>query len=252
MSEPSDHGHFDREKAFWDERGDTAYVSLSGPDQLRLRSWIGWDGTGTCLDLGAGSGMAAHVLGLERRAAIVGVDISHRLLRHSPSPAVQGDALQLPFRDGSFQLVVAAALFHHLPGRERELLTECGRVLAPGGRLVGYDPSADCIQNRVFMGTGPLRLKSFSPDEQPIRPRHLRQLALDAGFAAFRFDRLTFRNARVTPFEWVQRYVLEPVARGSLAPWLKRWFVWEAARADPARSPARPRDGLRRADEAST
>ncbi len=225
-----DSGHFGREKAYWDRRADTAYVSLSESDQARLRDWIAWDGAGTCLDLGAGSGMAARVLGTERHAAIVGLDISHRLLRHSPSPAVQGDALRLPFRDGSFALVVAAALFHHLPGRERELLDECARVLAPGGRLIGYDPSADCIQNRIFMGSGPLRLKSFSPDELPIRPRRLQEQALEAGFAGFRFERLTFRNARVTPFEWVQWRVLEPIARGPLAAWLKRWFVWEATR----------------------
>lgn len=228
-------GHYGREKAYWDGRGDDAYVSLSEPDQARLRRWIGWDGEGTCLDLGAGSGMTVHVLGLDRREAIVGVDISHRLLRHSASPAVQGDALRLPFRDGAFSLVVAAALFHHLPGRERELLGECARVLRPGGRLVGYDPSADCLQNRIFMGDGRLRLKSFSPDERPIRPRRLGEQALAAGFAGFRFDRLTFRNARVTPFEWIQRYLLEPIAHGPLAPWLKRWFVWEASRPAEAR-----------------
>ncbi|HET7843045.1 MAG TPA: methyltransferase domain-containing protein [Xanthomonadales bacterium] len=230
MSNESD--HYAREKAFWDERGDEAYVSLSKPDLERLRAWVGWDGKGLCLDLGAGSGMGARVLGPARDGgAVVGVDISHRLLRHAPGSAVQGDALRLPFRDASFDVVIAAALFHHLPGREPELLAECARVLVPGGRLVGYDPSADCLQNRVFMGDSRMRLGTFSPDERPIRPAVLANVAEGAGFAGFRFERITFRNARMTPFEFVQRYLLEPVAFGPLAPLLKRWFLWEARRA---------------------
>lgn len=228
-SEPE---HYAREKAYWDERGNQAYVSLSPPDLACLRHWVAWDGQGTCLDLGAGSGMGARVLGAPREGGVVvGLDISHRLLRHSPTTAVQGDALRLPFRDRAFDLVIAAALFHHLPGRESEILAETARVLVPGGRLVGYDPSADCLQNRVFMGDGPLRLGTFSPDERPIRPSTLGQLAVDAGFRGYRFTRLTFRHARMTPFEFVQRYLLEPIAFGPLAPLLKRWFVWEARRA---------------------
>lgn len=220
--------HYDDEQRYWDSRSGEAYVSLSAIDAARVRDWIAWNGDGLCLDLGAGSGMVARVLGEAARADVVGLDISAGLLRHARPPVVQGDALALPFRDESFTLVVAAALFHHLPGRESELLRECRRVLKPGGRLVGYDPSADCIQNRLFMGSGALRLRRFSPDELPIRPAALEADARSAGFRDFRFARLTFRNAVITAFERVQRYVLEPIARGPFEPWLKRWFLWEA------------------------
>jgi SAM-dependent methyltransferase len=226
MQEPAP--HFQREKEFWDGKGDQAYVSLSEADRLRLRSWIAWDGEGLCLDLGAGSGMVGRVLDDRAPSSILGLDISHRLLRHSPNPAVQGDALRLPFASASFSLIVAAAFMHHLPGLEATLMAEAFRVLRPGGRIVGYDPSADCLQNAIFMGRGRFRLKSFSPDEMPIRPQHLAHVASDAGFGDFRFERFSFRNERMTLFEAVQRYALDPIAIGPLRAPLLRWFFWGA------------------------
>jgi ubiquinone/menaquinone biosynthesis C-methylase UbiE len=43
------------------------------------------------------------------------IDVSLPMLKHSPVPSVQADARMLPFRDASFDLVMAAAFFHHLP-----------------------------------------------------------------------------------------------------------------------------------------
>jgi hypothetical protein len=93
---------------------------------------------------------------------------------------------------------------------------------------VGYDPNALCLQNRIFMGDGPLRLASFSPDERPIDPAALERMVRTAGFSGFSMMLHSFRNTRLTPFGTVQRFLLEPLARGPLAPYLKRWFFWQA------------------------
>ena len=172
--------------------------------------------------------MVSRVLVAEPGTECVCIDISLLMLLHSPVPSVQADALQLPFRDGAFDLVVAAAFFHHLPGKEPQLLKECCRVLRPGGRLIGYDPNGSCLQNRLFMARNRMRLRVFSPDELPIVPERLRRQAMDQSFARFEHFVFSFRNRKVTPFEAMQRYVLSPIAIGPLRKLLERWFFWQA------------------------
>lgn len=73
-----------------------------------------------------------------------GLDISGEMLRFARkyadkfryTPAlVLGDAVSLPFRDGSFDSVIAVAAYHHIRGGEnrRQAFRELWRVLRPGG-----------------------------------------------------------------------------------------------------------------------
>jgi SAM-dependent methyltransferase len=223
--------HYTRERDFWDHKGIDAYVSLSAFDQERILRWIARRPSELrCLDLGGGSGMTAKMLAASGVAFLVCLDISGEMLKHSGVPAVHGDALKLPFVDCSFDLVVAAAFLHHVPGRESEVLRECRRILAPGGRIVGYDPSARCLQNKIFMGKGRLRLALFSPDERPIDPRRLISKLADEGFENPSSMPFSFRNPRISAFEAIQRWVLDPLSIGPLRHWLQRWFFWSAIR----------------------
>lgn len=223
--------YYRREQEYWDARGNEAYQSLSPFDQGRIKRWISLTRADRdCLDLGGGSGMAASLLDQHHDGIVACVDISHGLLRHAQCPAVQGDALRMPFADQSFDLVIAAAFFHHIPGREPDAFKECARVLRPGGRIVGYDPNARSIQNRIFMGDGPLRLAMFSPDERPIQPRNLSLWLTESGFSTPDMQLFSFRNAKLTVFEIIQRYALNPLSLGPLKPWLQRWFFWTANR----------------------
>jgi SAM-dependent methyltransferase len=73
---------------------------------------------------------------------IVGMDISH-VVAHAAKPRmsgtgpVVGDAHDLPFRDGAFDLIVSISTLDHLPPRALPgALGELCRVLAPGGCIV--------------------------------------------------------------------------------------------------------------------
>lgn len=89
------------------------------------------------LDLGAGTGAASRAA-QARGAGVVAVDVAFGMLAAAASsrpPAAVGDALALPFADGSFDAVVAAFSLNHLADPV-EGLREASRVTVPGGCLV--------------------------------------------------------------------------------------------------------------------
>jgi SAM-dependent methyltransferase len=220
--------HYEREQEFWDQKGEHDYATLSPFDRQRIAAWIGWQGRGRVLDIGGGSGMVSRLLMDVPATDVVCLDISHSMLAHAPVPAVQADATTLPFADESFDLVVAAAFMHHLPQLYPRVLREASRVLKSGGRVVGYDPNGSCIQNRVFMGDGPLRLSTFSPEERPIVPTKMRTEIEAVKLDGFDFEFFTFRNETKTKAEVVQRRLINPIAKGPMKKYLDRWYVWKA------------------------
>ena len=113
-----------------------------------LLRWLGEDGDlrgQRVLDVAGGDGYwAARV---RRRGALaVALDISEGKLRRggtlSVAPGlVRGDALRLPFPDGSFDRVMSICAIEHFEDGGRAL-DEMARVLRPGGELV---MSADAL-----------------------------------------------------------------------------------------------------------
>jgi SAM-dependent methyltransferase len=69
------------------------------------------------------------------------VDLDPRI-RDNPNLrlAVLGDLLRLPFRDRSFDLILARYVFEHFPWPEKAL-RELRRVLKSGGRLIFHTPN---------------------------------------------------------------------------------------------------------------
>jgi SAM-dependent methyltransferase len=222
--------HYQREKTYWDKRGSEDYATLSSLDRERIAAWIGWTGRGRILDVGGGAGMVSRLVKDQPETRITCVDISAEMLRHAPVSAVQADGMRLPFPADTFDMVVAAAFLHHLPGLESDVLAECHRVTVPGGRVIGYDPNGWSLQNRVFMSQGPFRLKRFTPDEKPIVPKHIEAKAIELSFTSFEYELFTFKNQTTTTFEVVQNRILDPVSRGPIKKYLDRWFLWRAVK----------------------
>jgi ubiquinone/menaquinone biosynthesis C-methylase UbiE len=99
------------------------------------------------LDVGCGIGNVTRALARAFPAAIVtGSDPSPEsiaIARSHPAPAVdfaRSEANVLPFPDASFDLVIAACVFHHIAPADRVASAlEIRRVLRPGGRFVLFE-----------------------------------------------------------------------------------------------------------------
>src|SRR5205807_1810964 len=82
------------------------------------------------LDVAAGACDVSESLLRRRPCRIVALDLNVRgLMLARKSWPVVGDALELPFREGSFDVVMASLFFHHLSNEN------CVRVLAQMWRI---------------------------------------------------------------------------------------------------------------------
>ncbi len=111
----------------------------------RVRFLTHLSGPGRGLDVGCGTGVLAQRLAAAGYE-MVGLDPSEGMLEvlaeHAPDVrAVRGSGTELPFEDGSFDLVFTVAALHHIAEATavRETLAEMVRVTRPGGRLVIWD-----------------------------------------------------------------------------------------------------------------
>src|SRR5688500_3033142 len=101
------------------------------------------------LDLGCGpASLWSYWQQLPATERLVGVDISERMIaearrRHPTGEFEVAPLHALPFKDGSFDLVIASSVLHHVPDASLgEAFQEIARVLDEHGRLVGREPSS--------------------------------------------------------------------------------------------------------------
>jgi ubiquinone/menaquinone biosynthesis C-methylase UbiE len=95
------------------------------------------------VDLACGSGPMSRELAQPGRT-VIGLDLSEHELRlaaeRGPGPWVRADALRLPFRDGSVD-VVTSSMGLVVVTPLATVLKEVARVLRPGGVLAGIAPA---------------------------------------------------------------------------------------------------------------
>lgn len=154
------------------------------------------------LDLGCGTGIVARILRerLGGAANIVGVDVSAPMLEKARSVAPeidfrQANAMELPFPDGSFDLVLCQEMLQFVPDR-LAALREVRRVLTPGGRFITStwrprteQPFFEALGRIAERHLGKSNDGRFSLDG----PELGRALA-EAGFADIRLDTVSFTD----------------------------------------------------------
>lgn len=97
------------------------------------------------LDIASGTGDMALQAASMARCEVVGVDLSKNMLRtardkwrerrdDAPYPVLQGDAVRMPFKDGSFDKAMVAFGVRNMIDVDG-FLAEAYRILRPGGRL---------------------------------------------------------------------------------------------------------------------
>lgn len=107
--------------------------------------WMAAPGGGRWLDVGCGTGaLAEQALEVGGASEVVGVDPSAGFLETArarlagrPAAFVVGDAQQLPFGDGEFDVAVSGLVLNFVPDA-RAALAEQGRVARDGGLVGGY------------------------------------------------------------------------------------------------------------------
>jgi ubiquinone/menaquinone biosynthesis C-methylase UbiE len=165
---------------------------------------------GRILDVGTGTGVAAQAA---RRAGgpdafVVGLDPSLPMLSFAaekdPSLAlVVGEALDLPFRDGSFDVVLANFVVSHF-NRYETALFDMIRVLRPGGRLAlsnweaGEDDFTRTWREAAESIIGPELYRDAARRALPwqevfSRPDRVEEILWDHGLRRLRVERRRYR-----------------------------------------------------------
>lgn len=142
---------------------------------------------GRVLEVGCGAGEMLHSLRAKGWRA-EGIDFDPRAVAAARSSGLDvrlGDLKDAPYPAASFDAVVMRHVIEHVPDPV-QLLRECHRLLAPGGRLVVVTPNAQSLGHRVYGRAW----RGLEP------PRHLyvftaAALASVVEQAAFRVERLT-------------------------------------------------------------
>lgn len=174
-----------------------ASISASGEDPAffaaykarYMAAWLGAETSATqlsLLDFGCGVGNTiAHLQQAFPASTLHGVDLSGESIRlatasHSANATFRTiENARLPHEDASFDIVMAACVFHHIPPIERaHWIGEIRRVLKPGGHVFVFEHN---MLNPLTLKT--VRDCSFDEDAILLPRSELISLVKNADFS---------------------------------------------------------------------
>jgi SAM-dependent methyltransferase len=156
----------------------TSEKSVFAPRSASATAWVEpLDHDMIVLDVACGAAHAAEQIAPHVRQ-VIGIDLTPALLHAGDERLAgagidnvllqEGDAADLPFVDGSFDLVVCRSSLHHMPD-PAVATEEMARVCRPGGRVVVSDMIVPGVTLR----------DAFDKLHRTIDPSHVRALMED-------------------------------------------------------------------------
>src|SRR3972149_11805672 len=143
------------------------------PYAAGLVNWLASRSLSRVLEIAAGTGVVTRALAsiLPERVSIVATDLNQPMLDQAsalgtkrPMEWRQADAMQLPFRDGTFDAVVCQFGVMFFPDKAKAF-SEARRVLGSGGVFIFN--VWDRIQANEFADTVTTALESMFPEDPP-------------------------------------------------------------------------------------
>ncbi len=159
------------------------------------------------LDLGCGPGVSTIILAQVRPSAhVFGLDLAPRMLeqaKHYTTGAhmdgrigyVLADAVQLPFADGSWDMVTGHSFLYLVPDRRR-VVAEAFRVLRSGGRIASMEPRKGGFHIGVLLKhwrevrflVSVILWRPYSSLHGQLSPESFAQLLGSAGFVTMQYE----------------------------------------------------------------
>lgn len=178
----------------------TVYRFVGGPfAPLDDREWLKREldpADKTILDVACGTGRFTRFVA-PSATTVWGIDVAEEMLTKAQESATRDgvanvcfarmDAETLHFDSDVFQGVCCGWALHLLPDRQ-QCVQEMGRVLRPGGTLVG----TTIVESPLGSLPGMRPLLRETTGIKPFEPRELRTMLAEAGFEAVRLDRRGF------------------------------------------------------------
>lgn len=151
------------------------------------------------LDIGCGTGFNIEQLQSMGYHRVVGLDLSSEAIGFCRSrqlrSVVQGDATRAPFKDRSFDVILALDLIEHVAD-DVTAIRGLSSILAPGGSLVIFTPAFQFLWSRQ---------DEISHHFRRYTARELKHKLTHAGLA---IGKLSYANTILFPLVWGGRLAM--------------------------------------------
>jgi len=154
--------HAERNAQLWDRRAETydeQRFDYLRQMQMQLLGKLPLAPGQAVLDIGTGTGWAVRRMAamLDQQGQFYGIDLAAGMLARAAAQSTayptahfaRANAEALPFRSGTFDLLICTNSFHHYL-HPAQALAEMRRVLRPGGRLYLGDVTSDSLLGKTL------------------------------------------------------------------------------------------------------